>query len=80
LPIHICQIQARDDLDCLAAAPSERLQNASGNISEFGLVGTFAFLPAVDGDMTRERPLVQLQAGQISARRILVGLCIPTCV
>ncbi|GIJ97930.1 hypothetical protein Aspvir_000036 [Aspergillus viridinutans] len=57
--------------DCLVAAPSETLQNASGIVSESGLFGTFAFLPVVDGDMMRERPSAQLKAGQISGRRIL---------
>ncbi|GIJ89467.1 hypothetical protein Asppvi_008409 [Aspergillus pseudoviridinutans] len=59
--------------DCLVAAPSETLQSASGIVSESGLFGTFAFLPVLDGDMIRERPSVQLQAGHISGRRILVG-------
>ncbi|KAF7177783.1 hypothetical protein CNMCM7691_006217 [Aspergillus felis] len=59
--------------DCLVAAPSETLQNASGIVSKSGLFGTFAFLPVVDGGMVRERPSVQLQTGQINGRRILVG-------
>lgn len=63
--------------DCLVAAPSEALQTASGIVSESGLFGTFAFLPVVDGDVIRERPSVQLLTGQISGRRILVGVCSP---
>ncbi|KAF7117473.1 hypothetical protein CNMCM5793_006455 [Aspergillus hiratsukae] len=59
--------------DCLVAAPSEALQNASGIVSESGLFGTFAFLPVVDGDMIQERPSVQLLNRQISGQRILVG-------
>lgn len=60
--------------DCLVAAPSETLQTASGAVSASGIFGTFAFLPVVDGDMIRARPSVQLLTGQISGRRILVGV------
>ena len=60
--------------DCLAAAPSALLQNASGTVSSSGLFGTFAFLPVVDGDLIQERPSLQLSRGKVSGKRILVGV------
>ncbi|RHZ64927.1 putative carboxylesterase [Aspergillus thermomutatus] len=72
-PLTSTRAQHKTTFDCLVAAPSETLQNASGMVSESGLFGTFAFLPVVDGDMIRERPSVQLLTGQVSGRRILVG-------
>ncbi|PYI00819.1 carboxylesterase family protein [Aspergillus sclerotiicarbonarius CBS 121057] len=59
--------------DCLVAAPSARLQNASAIVSSSGLFGTFAFLPVVDGDLIQERPSLQLSRGKVSGKRILVG-------
>lgn len=61
--------------DCLVAADSEVLQNASGAVSTtHGYFGSFAFLPVVDGDYIQQRPSVQLSLGQVSGQRILVGV------
>ncbi|PWY92926.1 carboxylesterase family protein [Aspergillus heteromorphus CBS 117.55] len=59
--------------DCLVAAPSAQLQNASGTVSTSGLFGTFGFLPVVDGEFLQERPSLQLSQGRVSGKRILVG-------
>ncbi|PYH87985.1 carboxylesterase family protein [Aspergillus ellipticus CBS 707.79] len=59
--------------DCLVAAPSARLQNASATVSTSGLFGTFGFLPVVDGELIEERPSRQLSRGRVSGKRILVG-------
>ncbi|EAU30772.1 conserved hypothetical protein [Aspergillus terreus NIH2624] len=72
-PLAPTRSQYKTTFDCLVAAPSESLQNASGIVSESGFFGTFGFAPVVDGDMIRERPSVQLLTGHVSGRRILVG-------
>ncbi|RAH55631.1 carboxylesterase [Aspergillus piperis CBS 112811] len=59
--------------DCLVAAPSTLLQNASATVSTSGLFGTWAFLPVIDGELIQERPSVQLAQGKVSGKRILIG-------
>ncbi|KAI3328107.1 alpha/beta-hydrolase [Xylariaceae sp. AK1471] len=60
--------------DCLVAADTEVLQNASGTVSTtLGYFGSFAFLPVIDDDYIRERPSVQLLHGDMSGKRVLVG-------
>ncbi|KAI0025557.1 Alpha/Beta hydrolase protein [Xylariomycetidae sp. FL0641] len=61
-------------LDCLVAANSSVLQNASGTVSTTqGYFGSFAFLPVMDGDYVREPPSLQLSLGNVSGKRLLVG-------
>ncbi|KAE8405623.1 Alpha/Beta hydrolase protein [Aspergillus pseudonomiae] len=72
-PSAIAKARYNSSFDCLVAAPSEKLQNAIGVVSESGLFGTFAFLPVVDNDMIRERPSAQLLSGKVSGQRVLVG-------
>ncbi|GMG04271.1 unnamed protein product [Aspergillus oryzae var. brunneus] len=72
-PSSIAKVRYNSSFDCLVAAPSETLQNASGLVSESGLFGTFAFLPVIDNDLIRERPSAQLLSGKVSGQRILVG-------
>ncbi|KAE8393100.1 Alpha/Beta hydrolase protein [Aspergillus alliaceus] len=69
----IRRTQYETTFDCLVAAPTEILQNASGVVSTSGLFGTWAFVPVIDKDMIRERPSVQLLTGRVSGQRILVG-------
>ncbi|KAM0455121.1 hypothetical protein ACHAPV_008012 [Trichoderma viride] len=60
--------------DCLVAADTNILQNASGLVSTSnGYFGSFSWLPVIDYDMIRDRPSEQLQHGQISGQRILIG-------
>ncbi|KAI1173070.1 Alpha/Beta hydrolase protein [Nemania sp. FL0916] len=60
--------------DCLVAADSEVLQNASGTVSTtMGYFGSFAFLPVVDNDYIRERPAAQLSRAKLSGKRVLIG-------
>ncbi|KAL7917262.1 Alpha/Beta hydrolase protein [Trichoderma austrokoningii] len=60
--------------DCLVAADTIVLQNASGIVSTSnGYFGSFSWLPVIDHDMIRDRPSKQLQQGQISGQRILIG-------
>ncbi|KAF7616774.1 hypothetical protein AFLA_004828 [Aspergillus flavus NRRL3357] len=72
-PSSIAKVRYNSSFDCLVAAPSETLQNASGLVSESGLFGTFAFLPVIDNDLIRERPSAQLLSGKVTGQRILVG-------
>lgn len=61
--------------DCLVAADTTVLQNASGTVSESrGYFGSFAWLPVVDGDMIQRRPSSQLLSGDVSGKRLLVGV------
>ncbi|KAI1639824.1 Alpha/Beta hydrolase protein [Biscogniauxia mediterranea] len=60
--------------DCLVAADTEVLQNASGTVSTTqGYFGSFAFLPVIDDDYIQKRPSQQLSLGQVSGKRLLVG-------
>ncbi|KAI1765357.1 putative carboxylesterase [Hypoxylon sp. FL1150] len=60
--------------DCLVAADSVLLQNASGTVSTtLGYWGSFAFLPVMDGDYIQELPSVQTMSGNIVGKRVLVG-------
>ncbi|KAH8817012.1 putative carboxylesterase [Xylogone sp. PMI_703] len=60
--------------DCLVAADSAALQNASGTVSTTrGFFGTFAFLPVLDGKLIQNRPSEQLLLGKVSGKRLLVG-------
>ncbi|KAI3340328.1 Alpha/Beta hydrolase protein [Ustulina deusta] len=60
--------------DCLVAADTEVLQNASGTVSTtLGYFGSFAFLPVIDDDYIQERPAAQLLSANLSGNRVLVG-------
>ncbi|KAG0653117.1 secreted lipase [Hyphodiscus hymeniophilus] len=60
--------------DCLVAADTVLLQNASGIVSTTrGFFGSFGFLPVLDGDLIQTRPSEQLLLGQVSGHRLLVG-------
>ncbi|KAI6084841.1 putative carboxylesterase [Hypoxylon rubiginosum] len=60
--------------DCLVAADSDLLQNASGTVSTtLGYWGSFAFLPVMDDDYIQELPSVQTMSGKIVGKRVLVG-------
>lgn len=60
-------------IDCLRAAPSDVLQNASATVGASGTWGTWAFLPVTDGDFIRERPSKQLTSGKVNGLRVLSG-------
>ncbi|KAI1428741.1 Alpha/Beta hydrolase protein [Xylaria sp. FL1777] len=60
--------------DCLVAADTEVLQNASGTTSTtVGYFGSFAFLPVIDDDYIQERPASQLFSAKLGGKRVLVG-------
>ena len=58
---------------CLQAADTMVLQNASASISGSGTWGTWGFLPVTDGDFIRYRPSEQLPTGRINGQRVLSG-------
>lgn len=60
-------------IDCLRAAPSDILQNASATVGASGTWGTWAFLPVTDGDFIRERSSRQLTSGKVNGLRVLSG-------
>ncbi|KAH7018857.1 Alpha/Beta hydrolase protein [Ilyonectria destructans] len=60
--------------DCLVAADSAVLQNASGTVSTTrGYFGSFSWLPVIDGDFIQGRPSRQLHLGRVSGKHLLVG-------
>ncbi|KAI0391356.1 alpha/beta-hydrolase [Xylariaceae sp. FL0594] len=60
--------------DCLVAADTEVLQNASGAVSTtVGYFGSFAFLPVIDDDYIADRPSKQLLDGKVGGKRALIG-------
>ncbi|KAI0173305.1 putative carboxylesterase [Hypoxylon sp. FL1284] len=66
--------QYSNTFECLVAADSALLQNASGTVSTtVGYFGSFAFLPVLDGDYIQELPSVQTMREQVAGKRILVG-------
>ncbi|KAJ3576301.1 hypothetical protein NPX13_g3753 [Xylaria arbuscula] len=67
--------QNKTKFDCLVAADTEVLQNASGTVSTtVGYFGSFAFLPVIDDDYIQERPASQLSSAKLSGKRVLVGV------
>lgn len=60
--------------DCLVAADTTALQNASGEINTSGAFGTVAFLPVTDGNFIQDIPSHQLQEKRVSGKRILAGV------
>ncbi|KAI0199850.1 Alpha/Beta hydrolase protein [Astrocystis sublimbata] len=66
--------QNKTTFDCLVAADTKVLQNASGTVSTtLGYFGSFAFLPVIDDDYIRERPATQLSGAKLAGKRVLVG-------
>ncbi len=60
--------------DCLVAADTEVLQNASGTVSTtLGYFGSFAFLPVIDDDYIQERPAAQLLSANLSGTVYLLA-------
>lgn len=60
-------------LDCLRAAPSDNLQNASATVGASGTWGTWAFLPVTDFNFIRQRPSQQLTSGKVNGLRVMSG-------
>lgn len=61
--------------DCLVAADTLTLQNASAHVSAGYKYGQWAFVPVTDASLLPDRPSAQLSAGQVNGLRILAGVC-----
>ncbi|KAI2618268.1 alpha/beta-hydrolase [Hypomontagnella submonticulosa] len=58
--------------ECLVAADTIDLQNASDDVSTSGLFGQWAFIPVTDGTLIQEKPISQLLAGgELNGIRVL---------
>ncbi|KAI0376189.1 alpha/beta-hydrolase [Hypomontagnella monticulosa] len=58
--------------ECLVAADTVDLQNASDYVSTSGLFGQWAFIPVTDGTLIQERPVTQLLGGgELNGVRVL---------
>lgn len=60
--------------DCLVAADTITLQNASAQVSGRYKYGQWSFVPVTDLDFLAERPSVQLNAGKVNGLRMLTGV------
>ncbi|KAI4693885.1 uncharacterized protein J4E84_002461 [Alternaria hordeiaustralica] len=63
----------KESMDCLRAADTIVLQNASARVSEAGPFGTFAFLPVTDGTFVQDRLSTTLTSKPLKGRRVLSG-------
>ncbi|KAJ5225998.1 carboxylesterase [Penicillium chermesinum] len=59
--------------DCLVAADTSALQNASYTVTTNGKYGQWPFVPVTDGKFVRERPSAQLSTGLVNGNRALIG-------
>ncbi|EED22149.1 carboxylesterase, putative [Talaromyces stipitatus ATCC 10500] len=59
--------------DCLVAADTKALQNASWTATAQAKYGQWAFTPVTDGEFVQQRPSVQLATGVVNGKRGLIG-------
>lgn len=59
--------------DCLVAANTTTLQEASANVSASGTFGSWGFLPVTDGIFIQQTPSQQLLKKQVNGRNLLIG-------
>ncbi|EEA26279.1 hypothetical protein EYB25_003522 [Talaromyces marneffei] len=59
--------------DCLVAADTNALQNASYTVTVNAKYGQWAFAPVTDGKFVQQRPSAQLSAGKVNGNRGLIG-------
>ncbi|KAJ7639742.1 alpha/beta-hydrolase [Mycena polygramma] len=63
---------SHDTLECLRRADPSVLLAADTQIGNSNFLGTFTFLPVVDGTFIVERPTVTLQRGQVNGEILVV--------
>ncbi|KAJ6588190.1 Alpha/Beta hydrolase protein [Mycena capillaripes] len=68
-----CQ-DSRDTMTCLREADAAALLAAGTQIGASSFLGTFTFLPVVDGTFIVERPTVTLQRGQTNGDMLVVTI------
>nr|GAT59513.1 predicted protein [Mycena chlorophos] len=59
-------------MSCLREASFDRLQAANVNINSDAFLGTFSFVPVVDGELIRTRPTLALANGTLNGEIVLV--------
>ncbi|KAJ7439482.1 alpha/beta-hydrolase [Mycena latifolia] len=62
----------KDTMACLRGAPAAALLVADTEIGDSSFLGTFTFVPIVDGEFIVERPTVTLQRGQVNGEMLLL--------
>ncbi|KAI4946498.1 hypothetical protein J4E91_007186 [Alternaria rosae] len=65
--------ETKQSIECLRAADTIILQNASAKVSEAGPFGTFAFLPVTDGTFVQDRLSTNLISKSLKGKRVLSG-------
>ncbi|KAK0188372.1 alpha/beta-hydrolase [Armillaria mellea] len=63
---------AKDSLECLRSATASSLLEADTQIGFANFMGTYTFVPIVDGTFITERPMVTLQRGKVNGEALLV--------
>ncbi|KAK0442401.1 alpha/beta-hydrolase [Armillaria borealis] len=63
---------AQDSLECLRSADVSSLLEADTQIGFANFMGTYTFVPVVDGTFITERPMVTLQRGRVNGEALLV--------
>ncbi|PCG92087.1 Carboxylesterase, type B [Penicillium occitanis (nom. inval.)] len=65
--------KAASVFDCLVAADTNVLQNASYTVTINAKYGQWAFVPVTDGKFVQHRPSAQLATGAVNGNRGLIG-------
>ncbi|RDB16283.1 hypothetical protein Hypma_003046 [Hypsizygus marmoreus] len=60
-----------DTLACLRGVDIDTLEAANTKINNSGFFGTFVFVPVIDGDLIRERPIEALRKRKVNGNALL---------
>ncbi|KAF9554322.1 alpha/beta-hydrolase [Agrocybe pediades] len=63
---------SRDTLACLRSVPATTLLQIDSAIGQASFLGTYAFVPVVDGSFIAERPSKTLRRGSVNGEAVLV--------
>ncbi|KAJ7178153.1 alpha/beta-hydrolase [Mycena filopes] len=69
---HLSCQSSRDSLACLRSTDASALLAAATHIGSSGFLGTFTFLPVIDGTFIVERPTATLQRGRVNGEMLLL--------
>lgn len=70
---HVNCTGSKDALACLRATPASTLLAADTTIGFGGFLGTYSFVPVVDGSFITERPTSTLKSGRLNGDALLVS-------
>ncbi|KAJ7692098.1 Alpha/Beta hydrolase protein [Mycena rosella] len=62
---------AADSVACLRTADVNALENANLNINAAGFFGTWVFIPVVDDEFIKQRPMLSLAQGKVNGEALL---------